>query len=208
MPEDRPIDHVIKVLLVGDSGVGKSSILQRFVKGTFQDQQPTTIGVDFSTIEMELYNKRVKLMIWDTAGQEKFRALTSTFYRGAKGVILVYDVTRASTLNSLSDYWLQELDMYASSAEPVRMIIANKVDMGEQREVSWAQGMDFAKACGSLFVEASAKSGVAISTAFEELVLKILESPSLMSSGPSTDASGVKLKAEGGGGSYSTCYSC
>jgi len=202
------VDHTFKILLIGDSSVGKSSLLTRFTSGSYSEQTPATIGVDFAVKYVTLdvgdgYTKRIKLLLWDTAGQEKFRTLTSTFYRGAKGVILVYDVTREATLRSLDEYWLPEASAYASAMEPVKMVVANKVDM-EQRAVSWAQGVEFAKAHGCLFVETSAKSGVAVGTAFEELLLKILESPVLMAG--DEGAGTVQLGSGHSAPSSSSCY--
>ena len=94
-------DHLFKLLLIGDTGVGKSSILLRFTDGTFDENQQSTIGVDFKTKHMEVAGKKIKLTIWDTAGQERFRTLTSSYYRGAQGIALVYDVSRRDTFEAL-----------------------------------------------------------------------------------------------------------
>lgn len=184
-------DYTFKILLVGDSGVGKSSLLLRFATGGFEELVPT-IGVDFKAKVVHQGGKTVKLTIWDTAGQERFRTLTSSYYRGAQGIILVYDVTRAETFDSLADIWLREVDMYNTVDECIKMVVANKTDLAEQREVSTDVGVQFARAHGCLFVETSAKGNVAVEQAFEELVLKILETPSLLASSSSTF--GLKAK--------------
>ena len=103
-------DHLFKVLLIGDTGVGKSSIMLRFCDNSFDPQLGSTIGVDFKVRMMNLRSKRIKMTIWDTAGQERFRTLTSSYYRGAQGIILVYDVTRKDTFDSL-DQWLREMEV-------------------------------------------------------------------------------------------------
>lgn len=172
-------DFVFKILLVGDSGTGKTCLLTRFTKDVFEDKLLSTIGVDFAIKRLNVYDKHIKLTIWDTAGQEKFRTLTNTFYRGAKGVIFVYDVTSKETLQNLEEIWLQEVELYGTEPDIVKMLVANKVDLNSIREVSWQEGSDFARKHGCLFVETSAKANVAVATAFEELVLKILETPSL-----------------------------
>ncbi|KAI3429564.1 hypothetical protein D9Q98_005651 [Chlorella vulgaris] len=179
------VDHTFKILLVGDSGVGKSSLLLRFSTGGFEELVPT-IGVDFKAKVVDVGGKKVKLTIWDTAGQERFRTLTSSYYRGAQGIVLVYDVSRAETFDSLADIWLREVDMYGTVEECIKMVVANKSDLAEQREVSREMGLQFAKAHGCLFVETSAKGNVAVDQAFEELVHKILETPSLLASTGST----------------------
>ncbi|KAL4443821.1 hypothetical protein ABPG75_011558 [Micractinium tetrahymenae] len=194
----QEVDHTFKILLVGDSGVGKSSLLLRFATGGFEELTPT-IGVDFKAKVVDIDGRRVKLTIWDTAGQERFRTLTSSYYRGAQGIILVYDVTRAETFDSLADIWLREVDMYNTVEEGIKMVVANKTDLGEQREVSTEQGVAFARAHGCLFVETSAKGNVAVDQAFEELVHKILETPSLLAS--SGSSFGLKTKQNAGASS-------
>eukprot|EP00873_Tetraselmis_striata_P009873 jgi/Tetstr1/430137/TSEL_019970.t1 len=180
-------DHLFKLLLVGDSGVGKSSLLFRFTNDSFEDLPPT-IGVDFKVKYLTLDGSRVKLTIWDTAGQERFRTLTSSYYRGAQGVVLVYDVTKRQTFEGLKDIWLKEVDMYSTIDSAVKMVVANKVDMESEREVPAEEGAVFAKENGCLFVETSAKADTAVAQAFQELLLKIMETPELLQEG------GVGLK--------------
>eukprot|EP01117_Protostelium_nocturnum_P000607 TRINITY_DN106_c0_g1_i1.p1 TRINITY_DN106_c0_g1~~TRINITY_DN106_c0_g1_i1.p1 ORF type:complete len:207 (+),score=72.38 TRINITY_DN106_c0_g1_i1:94-714(+) len=175
--EGAEYDQLFKILMIGDSGVGKSSILLRFTDDDFEEDQPCTIGVDFKTKIVNLENKRINLTIWDTAGQEKFRSLTSSYYRGAHGIIITYDVTRRNTFSSLS-MWLKEVEVYLTNMEPVILLIGNKVDKA-QREVSREEGIKFAKEHSMLFIESSAKTKLGIQQAFEELVQKILDTPAL-----------------------------
>lgn len=172
-------DHLFKLLLVGDSGVGKSCLLLRFTTDTFDDLSPT-IGVDFKLRSLQLNGKRVKLTIWDTAGQERFRTLTSSYYRGAQGIILVYDVTRRETFKDLEEIWLKEIEMYSTIPDAVLMLVGNKVDKEDEREVTKEEGLSFARQHGSLFLECSAKTRVNVQQCFSELVQKIMETPSLV----------------------------
>ncbi|KAI9227079.1 MAG: P-loop containing nucleoside triphosphate hydrolase protein [Piptocephalis tieghemiana] len=178
MPSD--VTSTLKLLLIGNSSVGKSSILLRFTDDAFLPQEETsaTIGVDFKVKMMDLEGKRYKLTIWDTAGQERFRTLTSSYYRGAQGVILVYDVTNRATFDQL-DVWFKELDTYATHKEVVKMVVGNKVDKESDRVVSLEEGQALAEEKGALFCECSAKTRLGILAVMEQLVGKIIETPSL-----------------------------
>ncbi|KAL1928823.1 hypothetical protein VTP01DRAFT_2609 [Rhizomucor pusillus] len=169
-----------KLLLIGNSGVGKSSLLLRFTDDTFlsQDEVSATIGVDFKLSRLEVNGNLYKLTIWDTAGQERFRTLTSSYYRGAQGIILVYDVSNRETFEALSTWW-NEVNTYCSSQHVVKMIIGNKVDKESSRVVSYEEGAALAQKWQTLFIECSAKTKVGVKEAFEELVTKIVETPSL-----------------------------
>ncbi|GJP39386.1 hypothetical protein CLOM_g23762 [Closterium sp. NIES-68] len=172
-------DHVFKLLLVGDSGVGKSCLLLRFTSDTYDDMTPT-IGVDFKIKSVIVNGKRVNLTIWDTAGQERFRTLTSSYYRGASGVILVYDVTRKETFASLSDVWVAEVQQYSTLPGCVLMLVGNKADRESDRQVGKEQGVDLARSWGCLFLECSAKTRLNVQQCFSELVHKIMEDPTLV----------------------------
>ncbi|XP_064798034.1 ras-related protein Rab-18-B-like isoform X3 [Oncorhynchus masou masou] len=117
----------LKILIIGESGVGKSSLLLRFTDDTFDPELAATIGVDFKVKTISVDGNRAKLAIWDTAGQERFRTLTPSYYRGAQGVILVYDVTRRDTFTKL-DNWLNELETYCTRNDLVKMLVGNKID--------------------------------------------------------------------------------
>ena len=127
-------DHIFKILLIGDAGVGKSSILLRFTDDAFEEHLASTIGVDFKVKTVTIGGSTVKLTIWDTAGQERFRTLTSSYYRGCHGVILTYDVNDRQTFTNLKQ-WLEEGDMYSTSQSSAKMLVGNKIDVGA-REVS------------------------------------------------------------------------
>ncbi|KAG2222588.1 hypothetical protein INT45_008707 [Circinella minor] len=172
----------LKLLLIGNSGVGKSSLLLRFTDDTFlpPDEVSATIGVDFKVSMMDLHGETYKLTIWDTAGQERFRTLTSSYYRGAQGVILVYDVCNRETFDALKIWW-NEVNTYCSSQDVVKMIVGNKVDKEGSRVVSYKEGADLARKLQTLFIECSAKTKIGVKETFEELVEKarIVETPHL-----------------------------
>ncbi|KAF7146964.1 hypothetical protein RHSIM_Rhsim03G0089100 [Rhododendron simsii] len=267
-------DLSFKILLIGDSGVGKSSLLVSFISNSLEDLAPTigspetaqnnavemssresvklwivtsdtysavssasvggfrclwdfhkevgldafvgglvhkglqvlkmavTVGlegksVDFKIKLLTVGGKRLKLTIWDTAGQEKFRTLTSSYYRGAQGIILgkpsaiyvmgvfelVYDVMRRETFTNLSDVWAKELDLHSTNQDCVKMLVGNKVDLESERVVSREEGIELAKEHGCLFLECSAKTRENVGQCFEELALKIMEVPSLLEEG-------------------------
>ncbi|XP_051894561.1 ras-related protein Rab-18-like [Pristis pectinata] len=167
----------LKILLIGESGVGKSSLLLRFTDGTFDSEIGSTIGVDFKVKAMRFDGNNVKLAIWDTAGQERFRTLTPSYYRGAQGVILVYDVTRRETFVRLEN-WLNELDTYSTKHGIVKMLVGNKIDK-VKHEVERNEGLRFARKHSMLFIEASAKTCDGVECAFEEVVEKIIQTPGL-----------------------------
>ncbi|KAI9476610.1 ras family-domain-containing protein [Zychaea mexicana] len=170
----------LKLLLIGNSSVGKSSLLLRFTDDTFlpQDEVSATIGVDFKVSMTNVEGKTYKLTIWDTAGQERFRTLTSSYYRGAQGVILVYDVSSRDSFEALNTWW-NEVNTYCSSPDVVKMIVGNKVDKESSRAVTYKEGAAMARKLQTLFIECSAKTNVGVREAFEELVIKIIETPSL-----------------------------
>ncbi|CAJ0836817.1 16353_t:CDS:2 [Entrophospora sp. SA101] len=154
-----------KILLIGNSNVGKSSLLLRFTDDTFltHDEVSATIGVDFKVHE-----------IGDTAGQERFRTLTSSYYRGAQ----VYDVSNRETFDQLDD-WFNELNTYCTSKNIVKMIVGNKIDKENGRAISRKEGEAYARKSQTLFIECSAKTKYGVREAFEELVRKIIEDPNL-----------------------------
>ncbi|CAN4115045.1 unnamed protein product [Withania somnifera] len=176
-------DYSFKILLVGDSGVGKSSLLLSFIsQHPAQDLSPT-IGVDFKIRMLTVGGKRLKLTIWDTAGQERFGALTSSYYRGAHGIILVYDVTRRGTFTNLSETWAKDIKVYSTNPECIKMLVGNKVDRDIERAVTREEGLAFAKEHNSLFLECSAGTRENVHLCFKDLTLKILDAPSLLEKG-------------------------
>ncbi|XP_022133444.1 ras-related protein RABC2a-like [Momordica charantia] len=175
-------DYSFKILLIGDSGVGKSSILLSYISNFVHDLSPT-IGVDFKIKTVTVGGKRLKLTIWDTAGQERFGMLTSSYYRGAHGIILVYDVTRRETFTNLLNIWAKEVELYLTNHECIKILVGNKVDRGSERVVSTEEGMAVAAEHKSMFLECSAKTRENVDRCFRDLCLKILKVPSLLENG-------------------------
>jgi len=164
-------DYLFKLLLIGDSGVGKSCLLLRFADDTYTESYISTIGVDFKIRTIELDGKTIKLQIWDTAGQERFRTITSSYYRGAHGIIVVYDVTDNESFNNVKQ-WLHEIDRYA--CENVnKLLVGNKSDLTAKRVVSTEQGKEFADSLGIAFLETSAKTAQNVEQAFLTMASQI-----------------------------------
>ncbi|CAF0862691.1 unnamed protein product [Rotaria sordida] len=175
---DDQILTTLKILIIGESGVGKSSLLLRFTDDRFDQDVAATIGVDFKVKQLDIDGNRVKLAIWDTAGQERFRTLTPGYYRGAQGAILVYDVCNRASFRQL-DRWLSELDTFTTKTNIIKMLVGNKIDQEESREITRDEGARFARKHSMLFIEASARTREGVQIAFEELVQKIIQTPSL-----------------------------
>ncbi|OAY42747.1 ras-related protein RABC2a [Manihot esculenta] len=167
-------DHSFKIVMIGDSGVGKSTLLLSFITGAVTDI-PNTIGVDMKMKHIKVGGKQLKLTIWDTAGQERYRTLTSSYYRDAHGIILVYDVTQKQTFTNLANIWTKEVELYSTNKDCVKILVGNKVDKESERAVSSEEGMALAKQHGFLFLEASAKTRANVEKCFEALALKMLE---------------------------------
>uniref|UniRef100_A0A4W5NX06 small monomeric GTPase n=1 Tax=Hucho hucho TaxID=62062 RepID=A0A4W5NX06_9TELE len=151
----------LKILIIGESGVGKSSLLLRFTDDTFDPELAATIGVDFKVKTISVDGNKAKLAIWDTAGQERFRTLTPSYYRGAQGVILVYDVTRRDTFTKL-DNWLNELETYCTRNDLVKMLVGNKIDK-ENHELDRNEGLKFARKHSMLFIGKSGAGRIPLS---------------------------------------------
>ncbi|KAJ4720696.1 Ras-related protein like [Melia azedarach] len=175
-------DYSFKILLIGDSGVGKSSILLSFISNSVHDLSPT-IGVDFKIKLLTVGGKRLKLTIWDTAGQERFGTLISSYYRGAHGIILVYDVTRRETFTNLSNVWAKEVELYSTNRDCIKILVGNKVDRECERAVTREEGIALAQEHKCLFLECSAKTRENVQQCFKDLIYKILDVPSLLEQG-------------------------
>ncbi|KAJ9181513.1 hypothetical protein P3X46_009637 [Hevea brasiliensis] len=175
-PSDQSIkyDYSFKIVMIGDSGVGKSTLLLSFITGAVTDL-PNTIGVDMKMKHIKVGGKNLKLTIWDTAGQERYRTLTSTYYRDAHGIILVYDVTQRQTFTNLANLWAKEVELYSTNKDCVKLLVGNKVDKESERVVSSEEGMELAKQHGFLFLEASAKTRENVEKCFQDLALKMLQ---------------------------------
>jgi Ras-related protein Rab-1A len=164
-------DYLFKLLLIGDSGVGKSCLLLRFADDTYTESYISTIGVDFKIRTIELEGKTVKLQIWDTAGQERFRTITSSYYRGAHGIIVVYDVTDSETFSNVKQ-WLQEIDRYASEGVD-KLLVGNKSDLTNKKVVEYSVAKEFADQLNIPFLETSAKNATNVEQAFLTMAKQI-----------------------------------
>lgn len=168
----KAYDLLFKLLLIGDSGVGKTSILFRFSDDAFNTTFISTIGIDFKIKTVELKGKKIKLQIWDTAGQERFHTITTSYYRGAMGIMLVYDITNIKSFENIAR-WLRNIDEHANE-DVETMILGNKSDKEDQRVVSRERGQAIAREHGVRFMETSAKANMNIEAAFMELAEAIL----------------------------------
>jgi Ras-related protein Rab-1A len=166
-------DYLFKLLLVGNSGVGKSSILFRFTDDIFPESYAPTIGIDFKTRTIKVDGKNVKLQIWDTAGQERFNAIQSTYYRGAHGVIIVYDITDVDYLNNIK-HLVSEIDKYAIP-NIKKILVGNKSDLESERVATTEEVQNYADTSGIQFIETSAKNNVNVENVFLNISEEIIK---------------------------------
>ncbi|CAH8445368.1 unnamed protein product [Dicrocoelium dendriticum] len=164
-------DYLFKLLLIGDSGVGKTCLLFRFSDDEFNLTFIATIGIDFKIRTIEIDGKKIKLQIWDTAGQERFRTITTAYYRGAMGIMLVYDVTNAKSFQNIR-LWMRNIDQHANQ-DVEKMLLGNKCDAVDQRQVTTEEAKEFADSFSIRFLETSAKSGARVEEAFRSLAKDI-----------------------------------
>jgi len=164
-------DYLIKLLLIGDSGVGKSCLLLRFSDDSFTPSFITTIGIDFKIRTIDLEGKRIKLQIWDTAGQERFRTITTAYYRGAMGILLVYDVTDEKSFNNIRN-WIRNIEQHATESVN-KILIGNKCDMVEKKVVDSTRGKALADEYSIKYLETSAKNSINVDEAFITLAKDI-----------------------------------
>jgi len=169
----KDYDHLFKLLIIGDSGVGKSSLLVRFADNHFSGNYITTIGVDFKIRTIEINGERVKLQIWDTAGQERFRTITSTYYRGTHGVIVVYDVSSGESFANVKR-WLHEIDANCDVVN--RILVGNKNDDPDRKVVLTEDARRFADQMGIQLFETSAKDNINVEEMFRSITTLVLKS--------------------------------
>lgn len=179
----KTYDLLFKLLLIGDSGVGKTCVLFRFSDDAFNTTFISTIGIDFKIKTVELQGKKIKLQIWDTAGQERFHTITTSYYRGAMGIMLVYDITNGKSFENISK-WLRNIDEHANE-DVERMLLGNKCDMDDKRVVPKGKGEQIAREHGIRFFETSAKANINIEKAFLTLAEDILRKVSSLCSNTS-----------------------
>ena len=171
-----------KILLLGDSSVGKTCFLMRYTDNTFQEIHMSTIGLDYKLKNVQLDDgKMVKIQIWDTAGQDRFRSITKNYYKGAHGIILIYDITNKKSFENVRT-WINQIKEEVSEKVSI-ILVGNKIDDEEHRVVATDDGEKIAKELGLMFFECSAKSGVNNDSTFNELVKKTVENYSKVSKG-------------------------
>ncbi|RNA43367.1 ras-related Rab-10 [Brachionus plicatilis] len=190
----RSYDHFFKVLLIGESSVGKSSIILRYTDNSFDENFVSTIGIDFKIKTLEIQGKTIKLQIWDTAGQERFHSVTYSFYRGAHAILLVYDITQARSFSSLAT-WLRNIEQYLylfqhAENDTLKYIVGNKCDCTELRVVQKKEGEQIAEKFMAEFFETSAKMNTNIDSLFKNICYKILAKKQSEKSNKSEDLTG------------------
>jgi len=183
--------YLFKFIIIGDIGVGKSCLLFRFTDNSFKPIHDITMGVEFGIRFINIKNNRIKLHIWDTAGQETFRSITRSYYRGAAGALLVYDITRRETFNHLAT-WLEEVKEHGNS-NMIIMLVGNKSDLTKKRVVSTEEGEKFAKENGLMFMEVSAKSRENIEEAFVKTAEGIYKNIQVRVSNVLDETHGIKV---------------
>ncbi|XP_003388803.1 PREDICTED: ras-related protein Rab-11B-like [Amphimedon queenslandica] len=169
--KEEEYDFLFKVVLIGDSGVGKSNLLSRFTRNEFNLESKSTIGVEFATRSIKVDGKVVKAQIWDTAGQERYRAITSAYYRGAVGALVVYDIAKHMTYENV-ERWLKELKDHADT-NIVIMLAGNKCDLRHLRAVSTEEAKKFAEQHSLSFIETSALDSTNVEAAFQNILTEI-----------------------------------
>lgn len=179
---DQNFDYMFKLLIIGNSSVGKTSFLFRYADDSFTSAFVSTVGIDFKVKTVFRHDKRVKLQIWDTAGQERYRTITTAYYRGAMGFILMYDITNEESFNAVQD-WCTQIKMYSWDNAQV-VLVGNKCDLEHDRAVTQERGQRLADQLGLEFFETSAKENVNVKVVFERLVDIILEKMSESSDDP------------------------
>jgi len=178
MAMKRDYDYLFKLVLIGDSGVGKSCLLLRFADDSFTDSYISTIGVDFRFRTVNIDMKTVKLQIWDTAGQERFRTITSAYYRGAHGIIMVYDVTNYESFEHVEE-WLNEVNRHASEST-LKLLVGNKADLQDDKKVRSEEAKKFADTLGISFLETSAKNATNVEAAFLTMAKQLIQAKELI----------------------------
>ena len=202
MDNEQSYDFIFKIVLLGDSGVGKSNLVFRFTKNEFNKDSKSTIGVEFATKTVQVDDcKLVKAQIWDTAGQERYRSIASSYYRGAVGALLVYDLTDRNSFNHVP-MWLKEVEENAEK-DCLIMLVGNKMDLTEQRTVFVKEGRSFARKNGLAFLETSALDATGVDTAFTRVLQEIYKAQTKKQlenvAGPGAPAAGAPVGAHVGG---------
>ena len=164
---------LFKIVLVGDSSVGKTNLFLRYIKNEFDPQTKATIGVEFGTKIIKINNYNIKIQIWDTAGQERYKSITSAYYKGAQGAFLVYDITNKSSFLNI-DKWIRDLKNNGDE-KIVLFLIGNKNDLNDDRVIDTNEGKNKAKENKMFFLETSAKNNDNVNKAFDEIINNIFD---------------------------------
>ena len=164
-------EYMFKIVIIGDTGVGKSNLMSQFTKSEFTKDSKATIGVEFATKQIEHDHKTIEAQVWDTAGQERYKAITSAYYRGAIGALLVYDVTNRASFQNC-ERWLRELRSHTDPSM-VAMLVGNKCDLRHKKQVDVEDAKDFAEDNNLAFIETSAKDATNVDLAFETICIEI-----------------------------------
>lgn len=183
-------NYLFKYIIVGNSAVGKSSILMKYINGAFSDTHEMTIGVEFGTKKIIINDNIIKLQIWDTAGQEAYRSITRSYYRDSAGVILVFDITQRRTFEVL-DLWLQ--DVKSMSKTPYIILVGNKIDLASRREVSREEAENYAMTNNMIYIETSAKKYEDINQIFDSLTQTICHEIANHKIDPNNRSNGIKV---------------
>ena len=171
MAEDENYEMMFKVVLVGDSFVGKTNIMSKYIKNEFHEDSKATVGVEFGSKQFTVEGHSIKAQIWDTAGQERYKAITSAYYKGAKGAFIVYDVTRKQTFDSV-EKWVNDVTAVADKKITI-ILIGNKCDLEDQRQITKEQGEEKANKLELAFLETSAFSGENLDKAFDMMINEV-----------------------------------
>ena len=167
-------DYLFKVLLLGDTDVGKSSLILRYTEETFNSKLVNSIGVDFKMKKKEIDGKIIKVQIWDTAGHERFRSITYSYYRGANAIIIVFDITDKKSFLSITE-WLKQIEKHAKE-NVFKFLVGNKSDLAEERKVTFEEAKEYADKHDLPYIETSAKEGININELFESSIKSFLSS--------------------------------
>jgi len=202
MAKDEYYDYLYKIVLIGDSGVGKSNLLMRFTQDEFNLESKSTIGVEFATKSIQTEGKVIKSQIWDTAGQERYRAITSAYYRGALGALLVYDISKRASFDNV-ERWLKELRDHADP-NIVILLVGNKSDLKHLRAVGQEEAAGYAEKEGLAFIETSALDATNVETAFHRILTeiyilrrdKLIEPPDRSMAGGPPKADPIRVETE------------
>jgi len=201
----RDYDYLFKLVLIGDSGVGKSCLLLRFADDSFTDSYISTIGVDFRFRTVNIDMKTVKLQIWDTAGQERFRTITSAYYRGAHGIIMVYDVTNYESFEHVEE-WLNEVNRHASEST-LKLLVGNKADLQDDKKVETEEAKKFADNLNISFLETSAKNATNVEAAFLTMAKQLIQAKELIGNTNKSQQGSVIVQSKDGGKGSKMCCS-